>query len=130
MVKHKPDTIVCLGDWADMPSLSQYDRGTKGFEGRRYRKDIESVIDAQDQFFSAIRAHNKQKRKNNEKQYKPKLYMTLGNHEDSIDLAVNAQAELHGTIGMSDLQYEKYGLKCTPFKRSLTLHGISFSHYF
>lgn len=130
IIKKKPEVIVCLGDFADMPSLSLYDKGTKGFEGRRYRKDIESALDAQDQLFLSLRQHNAKKRKNKEKQYKPKLFMTLGNHEDRIDRAVNAQAELHGTIGMSDLQYEKYGWKCTPFKRSLTLKGISFSHYF
>ena len=30
----KPDVIVCLGDFADMPSLSTYDIGKKSFEGR------------------------------------------------------------------------------------------------
>ena len=47
IIKEKPEYIVCLGDLADLPSLSSYDRGTKGFEGRRYRKDVESVINAQ-----------------------------------------------------------------------------------
>jgi hypothetical protein len=43
IVKARPDMVVCIGDMADMPSLSSYDRGTKGFEGRRYKKDIEAV---------------------------------------------------------------------------------------
>jgi len=38
ILKTKPDIIVCLGDFADMPSLSSYDKGTKGFEGRRYKR--------------------------------------------------------------------------------------------
>ena len=29
IVKTRPDIIVCIGDMADMPSLSMYDKGTK-----------------------------------------------------------------------------------------------------
>ena len=47
IMHEKPEVIVCLGDMADLPSLSSYDRGTKGFEGRRYRKDIEATHQAQ-----------------------------------------------------------------------------------
>ena len=33
----KPDVVIDIGDWFDMPSLCSYDRGTKGFEGRRFQ---------------------------------------------------------------------------------------------
>jgi|TARA_B110000438_G_scaffold257314_1_gene265322 hypothetical protein len=130
IVKEKPEVIVCLGDFADMPSLSSYDKGTKGFEGRRYQKDVAVTLDAQDKLFSSLRHFNAHKRKLKERQYKPKLYMTLGNHEDRITRATNSHSELHGTIGINDLQYEKSGWKVTPFKQCLTLQGIAFSHYF
>jgi len=51
----KPDVVVNIGDMADMPSLSTYDRGTKGFEGRRYKKDVDSVLDAQERMFEPIK---------------------------------------------------------------------------
>ena len=35
MVEKKPDLVVCLGDFADMESLSSYDIGKKSYEGRR-----------------------------------------------------------------------------------------------
>ena len=35
--------IVCLGDFADMESLSSYDRGKMEMEGRRYARDIASA---------------------------------------------------------------------------------------
>ena len=35
----KPDVVVNIGDMWDMPSMSSYDKGTKGFYGRSYRKD-------------------------------------------------------------------------------------------
>jgi len=40
IVDKKPDVIINIGDFADMPSLSMYDVGKKSFEGRRYKKDI------------------------------------------------------------------------------------------
>ena len=36
-------------------------------------------------------------------------YMCLGNHEHRIDRAVNASAELDGTIGIFDLKYKEFG---------------------
>ena len=38
--REHPDVIVQIGDFADMPSLSEYDKGKKSFEGRSYKKDI------------------------------------------------------------------------------------------
>ena len=121
IIQSRPDIVVCIGDMADMPSLSMYDKGTKGFEGKRYKKDIEAVIDAQEKMFAPIKRA---------RGYKPKFYMTLGNHEDRIDRAVHSTPELDGAIGISDLQYEKFGWEVTPFKKSVTIKGITFSHYF
>jgi len=130
IVDTKPEIIVCLGDMADLPSLSSYDKGTKGFEGRRYKNDVAVVIDAQEKLFAPISGYNSKRGKAKVKKYKPKLYMTLGNHENRIDRATESSAELDGTISIDDLQYKKFGWKCTPFKECLTIKGISFSHYF
>ena len=59
IVQEKPEYVVCLGDMADMPSLSSYDKGTKGFEGRRYSKDVAAVIDAQEKLFAPIKEVNR-----------------------------------------------------------------------
>jgi len=130
IVKAKPDAVICMGDFADMPSLSTYDKGTKGFEGRRYKNDVAAVIDAQEKLFAPLKKYNDRQRKSNHKQYKPKLHMTLGNHEDRINRATNSNPELEGAISIDDLQYKKFGWKTTPFKHSLTIKGITFSHYF
>ena len=42
IVKKRPDVIINIGDFADMPSLSSYDKGKKSFEGRRYKHDVEA----------------------------------------------------------------------------------------
>ena len=46
IVEKQPDVVIHLGDFADMPSLSSYDKGKKSFEGRRYTKDIASAKEA------------------------------------------------------------------------------------
>jgi predicted phosphodiesterase len=121
IAREKPEVIVCIGDMADMPSLSSYDKGTKGFEGRRYKKDVEAVIDAQKKLFAPIKKIRR---------YKPKLIMCLGNHEDRITRAVNSTPELDGAISLDDLKYEEFGWQVTPFKKSVSIKGITFSHYF
>jgi hypothetical protein len=40
---------------ADMPSLCTYDKGTKGFEGRRYKQDVNVTLDAQERMFAPIK---------------------------------------------------------------------------
>jgi len=130
ILKERPDVIVCIGDLADMQALSSFDKGTKGFEGRRYRKDIDAAINAQTRLFKPVLTYNKRKAKNKEKQYKPRWVMTVGNHEDRIDRAINASPELDGAIGQFDLKYEEFGWEVVPFKESITIAGIGFSHYF
>jgi len=73
----KPDTIVCMGDFASMDSLSSYDKGKKSFEGRRYKKDVEHVHDALEQFNKGLNGR------------RPRKIMLLGNHEDRINRTVD-----------------------------------------
>ena len=47
IVDYRPDVVVNGGDFADMPSLSSHDiKGSKYFEGLRYKKDIEAAKEA------------------------------------------------------------------------------------
>lgn len=104
-----------------MPSLSMYDKGKLSAEGRRYRKDIECARDAQEKLFNQIVKP---------RGYKPKLVMTLGNHEDRINRAAADEACLEGHLTTEDLYYEKFGWEVHPFLEVVTLDGISYSHYF
>lgn len=130
IVVTKPDLIICLGDMADMPSLCSYDKGKKSFEGRRYKADIEATIDAQEKLFKPLNEYNEKQRRNKEKLYKPKMVLTLGNHEDRITRAVNYQPELDGVISISDLQYEKFGWEVIPFLVPYIFEQVAFCHYF
>jgi hypothetical protein len=116
----QPDVIVCLGDFADMPSLSSYDKGKRKFEGRRYKKDIDATKRAMDTFMDQIAAAPG---------YKPRLVLTLGNHENRINRAVDDQSELEGLLSTNDLKYADYGWEVHPFLEVVTISGVVFSHY-
>jgi hypothetical protein len=122
----KPDKVICLGDWADLPSLCTYDKGTKGFEGRRYKDDIASAIQAQEFFFAPIKARKKKQ---------PKFIMLEGNHEYRIKRAINSDAaQLDGIISPDDLLYRKFGWDYVEYEGAtpgvVEEDGIAYAHYF
>lgn len=126
----QPEVIVNIGDMADMESLCSYDVGTKSFEGRRYKADVDSVIDAQERMFAPMQQFNESQRRNKKKQYKPDLHMCLGNHENRINRVTELQPALDGTIGIEDLQYDEFGWMVHPFMSPVSIDGILYSHYF
>ena len=127
IAKKRPDYVVCIGDFADMPSLSSYDKGKKSFEGRRYTKDIQSVHTAMALLMEPIRAEQARRIY---KKWHPRFVLTLGNHEHRISRAIENQAELEGLISIEDLKYEEFGWEVYPFLEVVELEGIAFSHYF
>jgi hypothetical protein len=130
LVKKQPDVIVNLGDFADMPSLSSYDVGKKSFEGRRYRTDIEATHLAMEALLKPIEEFNARARKNKEKQYKPRMVLTLGNHENRINRAVNDDAKLEGVLSTNDLKYREFGWEVYDFLDVVVIDGVAYSHYF
>lgn len=117
----QPQIIVCMGDFADMESLSSYDKGKKSFEGRRYKKDIEAAKRAMDILMDPIAKTMK---------YRPKMHLLYGNHEDRIDRAVEIQPEFDGVISKDDLSYESWGWETHEFLKPIFIEGVAFSHYF
>jgi len=130
IVEKRPDKIICLGDFADMESLSSYDQGKKSFEGRRYVADVAAAHTAMRSLLSPMWEFNERARKNKEKQYKPELILTLGNHENRINRAVNDSPQLEGVLSIRDLQYEEFGWTVYPFLDVVVVDGIAYSHYF
>lgn len=130
IVKKKPEVVVCLGDFADMSSLSSYDQGKKSFEGRRYKADVECVHEGIKALLGPLWAFNEKAKKNKEKQYSPRLVMTLGNHEARISRAVNNDPKLDGVLSIDDLMYEQAGFEVFPFLDVVVIDGVAYSHYF
>lgn len=131
VVEKKPDVIVCIGDFADMESLSGWDKGKKSFEGRRFSKDVEAAKDAMCAFLTPLWEYNAMRKKNKQKLYEPRKVMTLGNHEYRIDRAVNDDPKLEGLMSIEkSLEYHVDGWEVHPFLEVVEIEGIAFSHYF
>lgn len=130
IVEKKPETIVCLGDFADMPSLSSYDVGKKSFEGKRYLKDINASHEAMSALLGPMWAFNARARKYKEKQYKPRMILTMGNHENRINRAVENDAKLEGVLSTDALGYAGFGWEVVPFLDVVVVDGVAYSHYF
>jgi len=120
-----PDVVINIGDAADMPSLCSYDRGTRAFEGRRYKRDISAAIEYQDRLWAPVK---KQKKK------MPRRVLLIGNHEQRIVKATQISPELEGTIGLGDLQYEQYYDQVVPYVGAtpgiIAIDGVEYAHYF
>jgi hypothetical protein len=117
----KPDVVIDIGDWWDLPSLCSYDKGTKSFEGRRYKRDIAAGVEAQDRLLSVLRKGKKKL---------PRFVRTLGNHENRISKAIDRDPVLEGTIGLPDLQSREYHWEEYPFLEPVNVDGINYAHYF
>jgi hypothetical protein len=83
-----------------------------------------------DTLLGPLTDYNNKQRKNGKKLYRPRLVLTLGNHEDRINRAVNSDPKLDGFMDVSDLGYEGFGWEVHPFLAVVVIGGIAFSHYF
>lgn len=130
IVHKKPDVIIQIGDWADMHSLSSYDRGTKNAEGARYQEDIRAASNAMELLMRPLVRYNKDRRVQKKKQYTPEMHLTLGNHEQRIERHVLANPLLDGKLSYNDLGFGEYGWKVHPFLEVVEIDGVRYSHYF
>jgi hypothetical protein len=127
----KPDTIIDMGDWEDMPSLSSYDYGKRCYEGRRYNLDLEAAWDARERFNAPINRFNEDRKRNHKPQYRPSMYALGGNHfEGRIERATQLTPMLEGTIGVADGRYEEFGWDYIPFKTPVKIDGVNYCHFF
>jgi hypothetical protein len=129
IVDYRPDVVVNMGDFADMPSLSTHDiKGSKYFEGLRYKKDVEVTKAAMQVLLNPVKELQLKQKRNKEKVYNPRMIMLLGNHENRIDRAVNNNPTLDGLISTKDLCYER-DWEVHPFLHPVFINGVGFNHY-
>ena len=124
--RHKPDKIIIIGDWWDMPSLSSYDKpGDKGWETKSVQADLKCGWEAMKKFLKGIRASR----------YDPEIHFCVGNHETRIERAsVSAtMRRLNSLLNITDLilkPLESLGVITHPFLEIVEIDGICYSHYF
>jgi hypothetical protein len=116
----QPDVIVQIGDFADMPSLNYHGKAAE-MEGQRYDRDIKAAKDAMNKLLAPIRKV---------KGYKPRLVLTMGNHEYRIDRFAKENPKMIGTVSLKDLGYTQAGWEVVPFLRPIAIDGFEYCHYF
>lgn len=126
IVEKKPDVIIHLGDHWDMESLSSYDKGKLGYEGRRYVKDVKSGQDAMDRLIKPMQEYNRTAKE----KYAPRMEFCMGNHEHRIVRMVDETPGLDGKCDLSDLGVANYGWNVNNFLEIVRAEGVEYSHFF
>jgi hypothetical protein len=120
-----PDVVINIGDAADMPSLSSYDKGKRAFNGRTYAADIAAHGEFQDRLWGPVFKRKKRL---------PRRVFLIGNHEQRIEKALDLSPELLGTIGLDDLDLPRWYPEVVPYEGStpgvIEIDGILYAHYF
>jgi Calcineurin-like phosphoesterase len=129
IVDKQPDVVVHIGDFADMESLSSYDKGKKSFEGRRLKADIEASNEAMAQLMAPLNTYNEAQKRAKKKLYTPRLVLTMGNHEERLDRLANDMPELDGFVGTDLLNFDKWGWEVHPYLQPVVIEGVAFVHY-
>jgi len=129
LAERRPDTIIALGDWWDMPSLCSYDEGKKCFEGRRYKVDVAIGNDALARVEAPLAELNRKRAK--ARRYNPRRIMLGGNHDEGrVSKVVELEARLEGTISLEDFRLKESGWEYVPFLDPFHFEGIIWQHYF
>jgi len=114
----RPEVIVNIGDFWDMPSLSRFDApGSEHAEGQRIQEDIKAGNDAMTLLTRGWPA----------KGYKPETHFTLGNHEHRIASAIASQPKLKGVLGYNLLNLAKWTVH--PYLKPVAIDGVYYTHY-
>jgi hypothetical protein len=120
--------IIHLGDHADMPSLSSYDKGRRSMEGRRYKTDVRASNNGFDKLNEPLQTYNDMREP--EDQWHPEMDIFLGNHENRITVATELEPHLEGILSLDDLNYKDWGWTVHPFLKPAIIDGIAYAHYF
>lgn len=133
IMDRKPDKIIHAGDHWDLPSVSAWDKGksAKKFQGKDYDRDVEAGRFGLELLTKPMREYNARQRASKHAQYRPEMYMTLGNHENRIDRYVETRGELETRLGTFELTNiaAEYGFDARPFLEPLWLDGVAYAHY-
>lgn len=131
LLERRPDYLIAIGDFADMSSLSSYDKGTARAEGKRVQEDIQAAKDAMNTLLYPVLSYNQRRREQKKRTYSPVFVNLGGNHEERINRFMNNNPEFQGMYSQDITQSaERYGATFVPFGEHITVEGVVLSHYF
>ena len=132
ITKRRPHTIVQIGDFADMASLSSFDSAlSKAGVVGDYAKEVQAVKDSLAILFRPLKKLQKKQRKNKKKIYKPRTILTLGNHDQGrYNRVIEKDPIILGSsISWEDLDYSLYFKEIIDYKKAIEVEGILFTHH-
>lgn len=128
-VSAKPDHIVVMGDWGDIPSLSFHGKPLDR-EGARLSRDKEALHDSLRRFEEPIQKYNEQMRERKRRTYRPNKIYILGNHENRIAKYEADHPELQGELTQEWLApFQEARWTLVPFGQTYELEGYEICHY-
>lgn len=130
IVQRKPDVLVCIGDFWDLPSMSSYSApGGLEKENARLREDIEAGKAGMEMLLGPVFEEVKRVRRNKKARWNPRMVFTFGNHESRIDRLARDDARFEGVVGSHMLGVAEYGWEAIPFEQPIEIDGIWYAHY-
>lgn len=121
--KHRPDVVVVIGDWWDMPSLNRFGSNLE-LDGTRIKEDLDAGKEAMELFLSHALV---------DEDYEPRLVFTVGNHDPQVRIprAVSEIPNLEGLLVDDTTEWlEDRGFEVYDFLDIVEIGGLRFSHYF
>lgn len=128
ILDEKPDEVLCMGDFRDMPSLCKHSSKSE-LDGARAMADLMAASDAESRLFAPIRQFNSQRKAMKKSGLKTKFTLLQGNHDVRIDLIATHDPRLTDLI---EAPWAKDWDEIVPFKEVYNLAGldIACAHYF
>lgn len=127
--EYRPDVLVVIGDWWDLPSLSTHDApGSREAEGRRVKDDIDAGNEAFARFVKPINKVRDRLRASRKKRWNLECHFFFGNHEDRLTRAIFREPKWDGVLTLAAL--ETPGFQRHDFLKIVEIDGIKYSHYF
>lgn len=130
IVRRKPDVIVCIGDFWDLPSLSRYSpAGGVEKEGARLLADIAAGDEAMKRLVSPIHAEVARLKRRKQRQWNPRMVFTEGNHEYRAARFASDDARFEGVVGTHLCNVEAFGWERHRFLEPVKIDGIHYAHF-
>lgn len=124
----KPDVVINIGDTADLPSLSTYDKGKASFVANNYQRDIDAHLDFQEKLWAPLRSSKKRL---------PHRVFLEGNHEHRIKRVLDISPEYAGDrygISFSDLDLKYNYNEIVEYEGGtpgvIDIDDVLYAHYF
>lgn len=119
--EHRFDHVIQIGDWSTWDSVNFHDRNDT--LGARFKPSIKADMENLQQSLQAFR-------NGMAADYKPRLSIVLGNHENRLERFENANPEAQDTFTRErDQLFLQYGWKTRPYGELFYVQGVAFTHH-